>query len=321
MVSPVNVDYLRISVTERCNLRCVYCNPLGSSRARDDAEVLSFDEISRVVELCTQCGITKVRLTGGEPLLRENIAGLVRKLAQIDGVDELALTTNGVLLESLAARLKEAGLARVNVSLDAAEPTCFEQITGINALSRVMTGIDKAIDVGLTPVRINCVVIKGVNLSQVAPLAEMSIRLPVSVRFIEYCPTSECTKQMAGYVPNSEIRARLESQFGPLSSVVVPTGGGPAVYFRIGGAVGTVGFISSQSSVFCGRCNRLRLTADGQMMPCLHSARRYDLRRLLRDDADDQDILDLLRTIVREKRRYTRLTTSPGDFLMQNIGG
>ncbi len=321
MAFPVNVDYLRISVTERCNLRCIYCNPFGGSAARDDGDILSFDEIGRVVRLCAKCGITKVRLTGGEPLLREDIVDLVQQLARIDGINELALTSNGVLLAPLAARLKDAGLTRVNVSLDAAESTCFEQITGTDALSRVMAGIDKAIDVGLTPIRINCVVIKDVNLSQVVALAEMSVHLPVSVRFIEYCPTSECTKQMAGYVPNSEIRVRLESQFGPLSSMVVPTGGGPAVYFRICDAIGTIGFISSRSSAFCGRCNRLRLTSDGQLMPCLHSSRRYDLKTLLRNGTDDRDLLALLRTIVREKPRYTRLTTSPEDFLMQNIGG
>lgn len=319
MVSPVNVDYLRISVTERCNLRCIYCNPLGSGGGHDG--LLSFDEICRVVRLCTECGIRKIRLTGGEPLLRENIVDLVQELARTSGIDELALTTNGVLLAPLATKLRDAGLTRVNVSLDAADRVCFEQITGTDALSHVTAGIDKAIDVGLTPLRVNCVVIKDVNLSQVVPLAEMSVRLPVAVRFIEYCPTNQHTRQMAGYVPDSEIRAHLESQFGQLSSVVVPTGGGPAVYFRIPGAVGTVGFISSRSSVFCGRCNRLRLTADGQIMPCLHASRRYDLKRRLRGGTDDRHLLDLLQVIIREKPRYTRLTTLPEDFLMQNIGG
>ncbi len=320
MVSPVSVDYLRISVTERCNLRCIYCNPLGSSGAHDD-DVLSFEEICRIVQLCAKCGVMKVRLTGGEPLLRENIVDLVQQLAHISGIDELALTTNGVLLASLATGLRDAGLTRVNVSLDATERPCFEQITGIDALSHVVAGIDKAIDAGLTPLRVNCVVIKDVNLSQVLSLAEMSVRLPVAVRFIEYSPTDRHTRQMASYVPNSEIRAGLESRFGVLSSVVVPVGGGPAIYYRIPGAIGTIGFISSRSSVFCGRCNRLRLTADGQMMPCLHSSCRYDLKKLLRNGTDDRDLLDLLQAIIREKHRYTRLTTSPEDFLMQNIGG
>lgn len=315
------VDYLRISVTDRCNLHCVYCSPLGDSGLKDSAAILSSEEIQRVVRLCVDCGIRKVRLTGGEPLLRGDIVDLVRRLAGIDGIEDLALTTNGVLLEEAASALKEAGLARVNISLDAAEPQCYRRITGSDALPQVLAGMRKALGAGLDPVRVNCVVIREVNLSQVVALAEMSFSLPISVRFIEYCPTNAETRPIGSYVPNSEVRKIIESRLGPLSSVVPRDAGGPAVYFRAGGLLGTIGFISARSSVFCERCNRLRLTSDGAIKPCLHSAQAYDLRSLLRTSADDPEIAQLLRKAIQEKSRHTRLTASAADFSMQQIGG
>lgn len=317
----MNVDYLRVSVTDRCNLRCVYCNPLGGGELRDSREILSFDEVHRVVRLCAQCGLKKVRLTGGEPLVRTDILGLVRKLAGISAVEELSLTTNGVLLAPVAAGLREAGLKRVNISLDSAEHRCYRQITGSDLLSQVMDGLHKAIEVGLTPVKINCVVIRDINLAQVSTLAEMSMHLPVSVRFIEYCPTRRPVGPASRYVPNREVRRLIESRFGPLSNLVLSSTSGPAVYFKIEGAAGTIGFISGRSSVFCHHCSRLRLTSDGRIKPCLYSARSYDLRKLIRSGAGDQTIVALVRRIVREKGRYTKLTASAGDFSMQNIGG
>ncbi len=191
MMSGIHVNYLRVSVTDRCNLRCIYCNPLDDGRLVTDRDILSFDEIHRVVRLCAKCGITRVRLTGGEPLMRENIVDLVRRLSGISEIEDLSLTTNGVRLAQMAAELKDAGLARVNVSLDAADAACYRLMTGADVLSRVTNGIDKAIEVGLTPVRINCVVLRGVNLSQVPNLAEMSLRRSVSVRFIEYYRTGD----------------------------------------------------------------------------------------------------------------------------------
>jgi cyclic pyranopterin phosphate synthase len=217
--------------------------------------------------------------------------------------------------------LKEAGLRRVNISLDAAEPQCYRRITGSDALPQVLAGIRKALDVGLDPVRVNCVVIREVNLTQVVALAEMSLHLPVSVRFIEYCPTNAETRPIGSYVPNSEVRKIIESRLGPLWRVVPLSAGGPAVYFKATGSVGTVGFISARSSIFCERCNRLRLTGDGAIKPCLHSAQAYDLRGLLRRGADDRAIVRLLRKAIHEKGRHTRLTASAADFSMQQIGG
>ncbi len=315
------IDYLRVSITDRCNLRCIYCNPLGDAHLAEGRETLNADEVTRVIGLCAQCGIRRVRLTGGEPLLREDLVDLVRRLAGIPGVEDLSMTTNGVLLASLAAKLREAGLKRVNISLDAMDRNCYWQIAGADVLSCVLDGMYRALEVGLTPVRINCVVVRDVNLSQVEALAEMSLRLPVAVRFIEYCPTSRLTGPASCYVPNSEVRAMLESRFGPLSNLVVPDSGGPAVYFKIENAVGAVGFISGRSSVFCQHCTRVRLSSDGKIRPCLYGDHYYDVGGLLRAGADDDAILSLLQKALREKGQHTKLNAAAGDFLMQQIGG
>ncbi len=316
----MSTDYLRVSVTDECNLRCVYCNPGGGNRL-GRSEALSRDEIHRVVELCAACHIRRVRLTGGEPLVREDLLDIVRALAAIPGIEDLSLTTNGVLLAPVAAGLKAAGLKRVNVSLDAAEPECYKQMAGADRLAQVLEGIHKAIQVGLDPVRINCVVVADMNLAQVPALAAMSIDLPVAVRFIEYCPTTRLTGPASCFVPNREVRGIIESRFGPLSDLVVPDTGGPATYFKIAGAAGAVGFISGRSSMFCHRCTRLRLTSDGRLMPCLHAGRHYDVKRLLRSGAPDEAILTLIGTVLQEKSRYTKLTATADDFLMQQIGG
>ena len=320
-MSGTTVNYLRVSITDRCNLRCVYCNPLGQDGFVADREMLRFPEIHRVVRLCAECGITRVRLTGGEPLVRENIIDLVRRLSEISEIEDLSLTTNGILLEQMAGELKNAGLKRINVSLDAVGDACYREMTGSDMLPRVMRGMDKAMEVGLNPVRINCVVLRGMNLAQVASLADISVRRPVSVRFIEYY----CAGGSAGpghwYVPNREVRGLIESRFGPLVPVVVANASGPAVYFRPSGAVGTIGFISGRSSTFCHRCTRLRLTSDGKFRPCLHSAQCYDVKRLLRGGAGDDVLLDLIGRIIRSKERYAISGPPVRDFSMQRIGG
>ncbi len=317
----MNVDYLRVSVTDRCNLRCIYCNPLGDHGHRDREGILDFDEIHRMVRLCAECGIRKVRLTGGEPLMCRDIADLVHRLAAVTGIEDLSLTTNGVSLGPMAAQLKAAGLKRVNISLDAADRECYRQMTGSDLLPQVLDGVYQALEVGLTPVRLNCVVISERNLSQVIPLAEMMLRLPVSVRFIEYCPTTRVTGRADDYVPNAEVRRIIEAHFGRLQSVAMPNAGGPAVYFTTANAAGAIGFISGRSSVFCDNCSRLRLSSDGKIKPCLHADQCYDVRGLLRGGAGDETIRKLIQEILQEKSRYTRITSTAEDFLMQSIGG
>ena len=316
-----NIDYLRVSVTDRCNLRCIYCNPLEQQGLTNHAAILRADEICRIIRLCIDLGVTRVRLTGGEPLVRPDIVGLVRKLADIGGITDLSLTTNGILLASMAQALMDAGLQRINVSLDATGGQCFLRLTGSDGFTRVMNGIEKALAVGLAPVRINCVVLRALNLSQVASLAEMTLHLPISMRFIEYCPPSATVGQTDWYVSNDEVRRLVESRLGALSPAAPTRTSGPAVYFRARKALGTIGFISGRSSTFCNWCSRLRLTCDGRLRPCLHRSKQYPLGRLLRSGASDGALLSLIDRAFREKSRYTKSDTTSECFSMQHMGG
>jgi len=317
------VDYLRISVTDKCNLRCSYCNPPGSPGRRKDSDLLRVDEIRHMVELLIKCGINKVRLTGGEPLLRDDILQLVHELFNTDGIVDLSVTTNGVLLDSLAKELKSAGLHRINISIDSTDRENYQNITGFDMLPQVIKGINKALNVGLNPVKLNSVIIKGVNSSEeeITSLARISVNLPVIVRFIEYCPTGEFSKQTKEFVPNNEIRKIIENEFGQLDSVSITTGYGPAVYFKIRNSSGAVGFISGMTSVICNECNRLRLTCDGKLKPCLYSSKQYDLKELIRSDTDNSEIIRFINKIIYEKRNYTRVNNSSEEFSMQSIGG
>jgi cyclic pyranopterin phosphate synthase len=319
----MSIDCLRLSVTDRCNLRCVYCHPLPDCRLIEREEVLGFEEILRIVRLFAECGIKKLRLTGGEPLLRRDIIRLVRELAAISGIEELSITTNGVFLESLAAELKAAGLQRINVSVDSIERETYERMTGFDVLPGVLNGIYRAIEVGLAPAKINSVIIKGLNDSaeQIIALAGMSIDLPLSVRFIEYFPTNSSTRPATDYVPNAEVRAFIEQKYGPLSDTIMSFGNGPAEYFKVPGSAGTIGFISGRSSNFCRSCSRLRLTSDGKVMPCLYSARAHDLKILIRNGHSDHQIRSFLSQIIAEKANYTKLNSLKEEFSMCKIGG
>ncbi len=317
----MRTDYLRISVIDRCNLQCVYCHPLCGYDFLRREEILRLEEIERIARLLAKCGIRKIRLTGGEPLIRKNITYLIEKLAGIKGIEELTLTTNGVLLESLAAELKNAGLRRVNISVDSAEREIYKEITGFDLLPRVTEGIYKALEVGLTPVKINSVIIKGLNVSQILPLAQMSIRMPVAVRFIEYCPTSKYTRPASDYVPTHEVYEMIKQEFGSLAPVCSADNNGPASCFKIQNSAGMIGFISGRSSSFCQSCNRLRLTSDGSIKPCLYSPQSYDIKKIIRANVCDEDVLKLLKRILYEKNGYTRLSSPTEEFHMQKIGG
>lgn len=310
-------------MTDKCNLRCVYCHPLPGCGMTEHQEILSFEEIRRIVRLFAECGIQKLRLTGGEPLLRRNIVRLVYDLGTVTGIEELSATTNGVFLEELAAELKAAGLKRINISVDSIERKTYERITGFGLLPKVIKGIYKAIDVGLTPVKINCVVIKGLNdrEEQITALAGMSVELPVSIRFIEYCPTNKSTRPATDYVPNATIRSIIERKYGILSRTVMSISSGPAEYFKLPYSTGTIGFISGRSSNFCSLCSRLRLTSDGKVMPCLYSTRSYDLKRLIRNGQSGPQIRDLISRIITEKAGYTKLNSLKEEFSMCKIGG
>jgi len=319
----MSIDCLRVSATDRCNLRCVYCHPLPDCSLIEHDEILGFEEICRIARLFAECGVKKLRLTGGEPLLRRDIVRLVRELAAIACIEELSVTTNGIFLESLAAELKAAGLHRVNISVDSIERETYERITGFDLLPRVLDGIYRAIDAGLTPVKINSVIIKGLNDSeeQITALADMSVDLPLSVRFIEYCPTNTSTRPATDYVPNEAVRAVIERKYGALCRTMMPCGNGPAEYFKTPGSAGTIGFISGRSSTFCRSCSRLRLTSNGKLMPCLYSAQAHDLKILISNGQSDRQICRFLSRIITEKVNYTKSNSLKEEFSMCKIGG
>jgi cyclic pyranopterin phosphate synthase len=267
--------------------------------------------------------VRKIRLTGGEPLVRRHIVGLVGRLAGIASIESLALTTNGVLLEGLAEPLRAAGLQRVNISVDSFDRDSYKLITGFDLLGKVVKGIHRAVEVGLVPVKINSVIIKDFNdnAEQILALAEMSVRLPVTVRFIEYCPTGRHANAVSEYVPNRDVRRIIERKYGPLVNFTEEYSYGPALTFKVGDSAGAIGFISGRSSTFCGSCRRLRLTSDGKLMPCLFSERAYDVKELIRSGADEETVCALLQRVMSEKCNYTKMNSLKDNFSMCAVGG
>jgi cyclic pyranopterin phosphate synthase len=293
------INYLRISVTDRCNLRCVYCMPPEGIALMPRSQILTYEEIYAVARAAAELGITKVRLTGGEPLARVGLADLVRMLSGISGIDDISLTTNGTLLAQNAAQLKAAGLRRVNVSLDSLRPERFHRITRGARLGEVRAGIEAARAVGLNPVKANMVVMRGINDDEVIDLANLTREGEWHVRFIELMPFGG-NHGSERLVPVSEIEGRIRS-LGELEPCLPSKGNGPARYFRLPEAPGTIGFISPVTEHFCIHCNRLRLTADGKLRPCLLSDAEIDLRGPLRQGASREEIQRLIEQAVASK--------------------
>lgn len=328
------ISYLRISVTDRCNLRCVYCMPPEGVPKRSHDEILRYEEIEMVARAAAGLGIAKVRLTGGEPLVRPGVVDLVRLLARVPGIDDLAMTTNGVLLGDYAKGLASAGLQRVNISLDTLRPERFRRITRCGELADTLTGMDAAREAGLEPIKINTVVIRGMNDDEVVGLASRTMEPGWHVRFIELMPVGTSLMPagngvtVAGnwrdrVVTASEIRARIEAVLGPLEPAKVSVGGGPARYYRLQGAKGTLGFITPISEHFCTQCNRLRLTADGKLRPCLLSDHEIDLQTVLRQGADVEQIKTLILEAIKSKPMQHHLDECqvPEGRAMSEIGG
>ena len=318
------ISYLRISVTDRCNLRCVYCMPPEGVPWRSHEEILRYEEIELIVRAAASLDISKVRLTGGEPLVRLGFAELVRMLARIPGIDDLAMTTNGTLLARYAAELAQAGLKRVNVSLDTLQPERFRQITRWGDLAPVFEGIAAAREAGLVPLKVNTVVVRGLNDDEVVDFARLTLEGDWHVRFIELMPLGANTAWAGdGYVSIGEVRRRIEDALGELVPAKVGVGNGPARYYRLPGAVGTIGFISPISEHFCYQCNRLRLTADGRLRPCLLSDYEIDLRTPLRLGGGLTEVRELLIRSIGAKPQGHRLDESiaPRERAMSEIGG
>jgi cyclic pyranopterin phosphate synthase len=298
------IDYLRLSVTDRCNLRCLYCLPSGGIAAARAQDTLTDDELVRLVAVAVGQGVRKVRVTGGEPLVRPGLPALVARLAALSGLEDLSLSTNGLLLPRLARPLRDAGLRRVNVSLDTLRPERFSRITRLGRWEDARDGVEAALEAGFGPVKVNVVVMKGLNDDEIPAFVELARHRPLHVRFIELMPIGETGFfNRDRWLPMDEIRRRC----GPLEPVAAddaPRGWGPAEYFRPAGSVGTVGFIGALSCRFCARCNRLRLTSRGRLMPCLASPLGKDLLAPLRAGASDGELARLFRDVVSMKPEH-----------------
>ncbi|SHJ07851.1 cyclic pyranopterin monophosphate synthase subunit MoaA [Malonomonas rubra DSM 5091] len=317
------IDYLRISITDRCNLRCRYCMPEEGVASVGHGAVLSYEELYRVARIAVERGVRKIRLTGGEPLVRKGVVDFIASLVALPEKPELTLTTNGVLLSDYAEPLRQAGLARINVSLDSLQAERFKQITRRDQLQSVLDGLRAAEAAGLAPIKINMVPIRGVNEDEIAAFARLSYKHNWEVRFIEFMPVSSGLDYTDRQLyPAVQIKQDLE-QVAPLVPEQRQGILGPARIYRLQGAVGTVGIIHAVSSHFCRECNRLRLTADGQLRPCLLSDHEIDLRSVLRSGADDEKVANVLLRSVAEKpeRHCLGQDYQPGERRMQGIGG
>ncbi|HEY8630195.1 MAG TPA: GTP 3',8-cyclase MoaA [Gaiellaceae bacterium] len=319
------IKSVRVSVTDKCNFRCTYCMPAEGLQWLGRQEILSFEEISRLVGVLARLGVDEVRLTGGEPLVRRDLPVLVGMLSTIDGVRDLSLTTNGVLLDRLAGPLVEAGLQRLNVSLDSLNHVRFAEITRRDALDAVLRGLDEAERYPeLRPIKINCVAVKGFTETEVPALAELARRKPYVVRFIEFMPldADEAWRE-DDVLTGAEIRAIIEKEHGPLVELSAKASS-TARRFRFADGAGELGFVNPVSEPFCSSCDRIRVTADGQLRTCLFSRREWDLKTPLREGAGDDELIELLRFAVRHKELKHKIN-DPGfvraSRSMSQIGG
>jgi cyclic pyranopterin phosphate synthase len=323
------IDYLRVSITDRCNLRCVYCMPPAGVPWKSHNDVLRFEQIGRVVKAATGLGFRKIRLTGGEPLVRKGVLSLVGDLARLPGIEEVSMTTNGTLLAHYAAELADAGLRRVNISLDTLQPDRFRRITRLGSIERVWQGIAAAEQAGLTPIKLNVVVVRGLNDDELVDFARLTYEHAWHVRFIELMPVGQELDWGASmpapdrrYVPAAEMQGGLAA-LGPLRPAGGPGGNGPARYFRLADARGSVGFISPISQHFCAGCNRLRLTATGQLRPCLFSAQGVSLKAALDMGADRDELQVLIRRAITLKpmERPLPAAATVAEAAMSLLGG
>jgi len=317
------INYLRISVTDRCNLRCIYCMPAEGVLLMSHRDILTYEEIYTVARAAAELGINKVRLTGGEPLVRSGLTELVQMLAQIDAIDDISLTTNGTLLGRYAAELKQAGLKRVNISLDTLKSGKFRFITrGSLNLDDVLEGIEAARSVGLNPVKLNMVVMSGINDDELLDFAARTINEEWHVRFIEFMPVAGVCATASYFVSVGDMRKRLEL-LGELEPCLPGVGNGPAKYFHFPHARGTIGFITPVSEHFCFHCNRLRLTADGRLRPCLLADDEIDLKQPLRSGISSAGLKQLIKAAVADKplRHHLAEGYVPKDRPMTQVGG
>ena len=316
----MKLDYLRISLTDRCDFNCIYCRPRERVQLLQREKILRFEEIMEFIKLMLPWGLKRVRLTGGEPLVRKNAVELVSMIAKINQIEDITLTTNGSLLEKFAKDLKNAGLSRVNISLDTLNRKRFVQITGCDKLPEVLRGIKSAQDVGLGPVKINIVTLKGINDTEIVDFIDFVHKNVLIPRFIEYMPLNNVGLKH-WYVSNEVIKKIIEEKWGKLKLVSF-SGGGPAEYYTTKETSFILGFISPISKSFCHKCSRLRLSAEGKLKPCLVSDYELDVRKALRDKdyAQIKKLINLAKHYKINRRTSLPNFNNPGRFMFQ-IGG
>lgn len=292
------IDYLRISVIDRCNLRCVYCMPEEGIESIPHDEILTYDEILRICEIVSELGIRKIKITGGEPLVRKDIVNLIRDIKNINKIEQVTLTTNGILLHEMLDDLYDAGIDAINISLDTLNKDNFKKITRRDGLEKVLMSIDKAYDLGIR-VKINCLAIRDFNLRELVEIASFAKDREIDVRFIELMPIGFGKKYTQ--IDNDEILSILESRFGTFEIVTEKRGNGPAKYYRNQNMKGCIGFISAISHEFCESCNRIRLTSSGFLKLCLHYNKGIDLKEPIRNGISDEDLKKLIHDTIWNK--------------------
>lgn len=315
------IEYLRISITDRCNLRCKYCMPETGVKWIPHESILSYEEILRLIRISTSLGFRRFRITGGEPLARQGILDFLGRASRISGVEDLMLTTNGILLPEMASDLKAAGVNRINISLDTLNPERFREITRGGDVQKVIQGINRSLEVGLNPVKLNVVVVRDFNLDELPKFKELAQNYPLHVRFIELMPIGVSSEHRNDFVPIAEMKEILGLEgMKPKLDLV---GGGPAEYITSEGFQGSLGFISAISRHFCDTCNRVRLTADGKLRPCLHSTKELDFRQALRGEMTDAEIADLFAEAVWQKPAEHHMNEEAwqDQRMMSQIGG
>ena len=318
-------DNLRISVTDRCNIRCFYCMPEEGVKFQPREEILTFEEIERFVRVAVSLGVRKLRITGGEPLLRKDLAKLIHRLGAIEGIQDMALTTNGVLLAGQAQELYDAGLRRLNVHLDTLDRECFKQITRRDDFGKVMNGIETALRIGYPVIKINAVAVKNLVESDIVPLARFGREHGIEIRYIEFMPLdAQGIWDHDKVLLTDDMIAMLTREIGPLREIPDRDPRAPATEYEFADGKGRIGFIASVSKPFCLNCNRIRLTADGKFRYCLFAIEETDMRGLLRNGAPDQAIADAIRGSVKDKWIGHQINTAkfvPPPRPMYSIGG
>lgn len=319
-----HINYLRISVTDRCNLRCVYCMPKEGLSLIGHDDILRYEEIIRIAKVAAGKGVSKIRITGGEPLARKGIIDFIGDLHNIPGITDLSITTNGILLESAAAALRKAGIRRINISLDSLDPEKYKKITRGGDLNAVIAGIKKSREEGFDPIKINVVAMRGVNDDEIPAFAKLTLDRPVHIRFIEFMPVgSESGWDGSRFIPGTEIQEHIKA-LGELVPVSSDSQSGPAAMFQLRGAQGKLGFISALSNHFCESCNRLRLTADGKLRTCLFSDNEVNLRPLLRECCSDAALEEIITKAIISKPKQHKISEPSFKKCLRNmsaIGG